>query len=119
PGDGQDADRLTDVRPLIERFAHPRVTVSCPADAVLLTAAYATALSAATAAALDNVERHAGPEARAWVLVEDTGTAVLVCIRDDGAGFADGRLAQAATAGRLGVSHSIMGRVREMGGTAS
>jgi signal transduction histidine kinase len=121
-GTGEDtsggADQPTDVRPLIERFGDPRVTVSCPADPVELPAASAAALSAATAAALDNVQRHAGPQARAWVLVEDTGAAVRISIRDDGAGFATGRLAQAASAGRLGVSHSIVGRVRELGGTA-
>jgi signal transduction histidine kinase len=116
--DATGAGHPTDVRPLIERFGDPRVTVSCPADAVLLPTASAAALSAATAAALDNVGRHAGPQARAWVLVEDTGAAVRISIRDDGPGFAAGRLAQAAATGRLGVSHSIVGRVREVGGTA-
>jgi signal transduction histidine kinase len=29
-----------------------------------------------------------------------------------------GRLAEAAAAGRLGVSHSIQGRVRDLGGSA-
>lgn len=108
-----------DLRQLIEEFSDPRVTVSCPATAVLLPAAAAQALSGATAAALDNVRRHAGPRARAWVLVEDLGKSVRVSIRDDGPGFASGRLARAAAAGRLGVSHSIVGRIRDAGGTAA
>lgn len=110
--------RPGDLREVIEGMADLRVIVSCPATAVLLPAAAMEALSGATAAALDNVRRHAGPQARAWVLVEDEGPVVRVSVRDDGAGFADGRLAQAAAAGRLGVSQSIIGRIRDAGGTA-
>lgn len=73
---------------------------------------------AAVAAALDNVARHAGPTARAWVLVEDEAGAVTVTIRDDGAGMPAGRLAAARSEGRLGVAHSIVGRLRALGGDA-
>jgi signal transduction histidine kinase len=107
-----------DVRGLIEPLANGQISVACPATAVLLTPAAARALGAATAAAVDNVRKHAGESARGWVLVEDEGTAVRVSVRDDGRGFGTGRLAAAATAGRLGVSQSIVGRVREVGGTA-
>lgn len=110
---------LLDVRSLIGPLADARITVSCPATPVLLPAVTATALSGAVAAALDNVARHAGPDARAWVLLEDEERHVTVSVRDDGAGFSEGRLAVAAAEGRLGVSHSIVGRVREAGGTAS
>jgi signal transduction histidine kinase len=109
---------LLDVRSLVEPLADARITVSCPATPVLLPAVVATALSGAVAAALDNVVRHAGPEARAWVLVEDESRDVCVSVRDDGAGFGDGRLAEAVAEGRLGVSHSIVGRLREVGGSA-
>jgi signal transduction histidine kinase len=111
-------DEPVDLRELIEPFADPQVTVSCPASPVPLPAAAAAALSGATAAALDNVRQHAGPDAHAWVLVEDAGDTVRVSIRDNGIGFADDRLAKATAAGRLGVSHSIVGRLREVGGTA-
>lgn len=111
-------DQPVDLRELIERFGDPQVTVSCPASAVPLPASAATALSGATAAALDNVRQHAGADAHAWVLVEDVGETVRVSVRDNGIGFADGRLAKATAAGRLGVSHSIVGRLREVGGTA-
>jgi signal transduction histidine kinase len=110
---------LLDVRTLLEPFASSEISVSCPATAVLLTKTTALAVAAATSEALDNVRRHASPGARAWVLVEDEGPAVTVSIRDDGQGFAAGRLAEAARSGRLGVSHSIVGRMREAGGTAS
>ena len=43
---------------------------------------------------------------------------VTVTIRDDGPGIPDGRLAEAAAAGRLGVSQSIRGRLRDLGGSA-
>ena len=60
-----------------------------------------------------------GPEARAWVLADDDGLAVTVTVRDDGIGFAHDRLAEAASAGRLGVAQAIVGRLRDVGGEAS
>lgn len=117
--DDDPGQRLLDIRGLLEPLAGSQISVSCPATAVLLTKTAALALAAATSEALDNVRLHAPGDARAWVLVEDEGTAVTVSIRDDGPGFAPGRLAQAASSGRLGVSHSIIGRMREAGGTAS
>jgi signal transduction histidine kinase len=108
-----------DVRALLQPLAGERVTVSCPADAVLLPAAGARAIAAATGQALDNVARHAGSGARSWVLVEDEPGAVLVSVRDDGAGFPPGRLAQAARDGRIGVAQAIVGRLRDVGGEAS
>jgi len=41
-----------------------------------------------------------------------------VTIRDDGPGMAEGRLAEAAADGRLGVSQAIRGRIRDLGGSA-
>jgi signal transduction histidine kinase len=113
------ADGQLDLRALVTPFGGVRVTVSCPATAVLLAEDKAGALAGAAAAALDNVRRHAGPDARAWLLVEDEGTHVEVSVRDDGSGFAASRLAEAEAAGRLGVPHSIIGRLRAVGGTAS
>jgi signal transduction histidine kinase len=113
------ADGQLDLRALLAPFGGVQVTVSCPATAVLLPEDKAEALAGSAAAALDNVRRHAGPDARAWVLVEDEGTRVQVSVRDDGNGFAAKRLAEAAADGRLGVPHSIIGRLRAVGGTAS
>ena len=96
-----------------------RVTVSVPAQAVLLDRSAAAEVTAAMRAALDNVRRHCGERTRAWVLVEDEPGLVRVTIRDDGQGFPDGRLAEAAAAGRLGVTHSIRGRLRDLGGSAT
>lgn len=107
-----------DLRELLEPLAGERVTVSCPATAVLLADATARTLAAAAGAALDNVRQHAGPDARAWVLVDDADAAVAVSVRDNGAGFETGRLAQAERRGRLGVAQSIVGRLHDLGGEA-
>ncbi|SCG36420.1 Signal transduction histidine kinase [Micromonospora echinaurantiaca] len=103
-----------DLRALLGRYASATVSLSAPATPVPLPGPVARELAAATAAALDNVERHA--DGRAWVLVEDEGATVTVSVRDEGPGFPDGRLAEAAAQGRLGVARSIRGRLADLGG---
>jgi signal transduction histidine kinase len=85
---------------------------------VELPGAVAAELVAVVAACLDNVGRHVGPDARAWVLLEGFADRVEVSVRDEGPGIPDGRLEQAAIDGRLGVRESILGRVADLGGTA-
>ncbi|MER7543870.1 DUF5931 domain-containing protein [Spirillospora sp. NPDC127506] len=110
--DGGEAD----LRPLLTAHASTSVTVSTPATEVRLPAHAAREVAAAVAAALDNVARHCGDGARAWVLLEDGGGEVTVSVRDDGPGMPAGRLDEAAAAGRLGVAQSIRGRVADLGG---
>ncbi|MFJ9519706.1 MacS family sensor histidine kinase [Kitasatospora sp. NPDC101801] len=112
--DGGEQDLL----PLLGRYADDRITLSSPASPVRLPARVAAELSAAVGAAVDNVRRHAGGSARAWILVEDEPGTVTVSIRDDGPGYPVGRLAEAERAGRLGVSQSIRGRLLDLGGSA-
>ncbi|MEV4616897.1 DUF5931 domain-containing protein [Kitasatospora sp. NPDC049258] len=112
------AAELQDLRQLLTPYADDRITVSAPATAVLLAGAVAAELAAAVGAAVDNVRKHAGPAARAWILVEDEPEAVTVSVRDDGPGFGTGRLGEAERAGRLGVSQSIRGRLLDLGGSA-
>ena len=109
----------TDVGALLRQRASDRVAVSLPADPVLLETRVAGELCAAVANALDNVAAHAGPDARAYILLEDLGDAVTVSVRDDGVGIPAGRLAEAAGEGRVGVSKSIVGRMKWLGGTAT
>ncbi|GAA1192084.1 signal transduction histidine kinase [Kitasatospora gansuensis] len=111
-------DGEQDLLPLLGRYTDDRITLSAPATPVRLPGQAATELSAAVGAAVDNVRRHAGGSARAWILVEDEPEAVTVSIRDDGPGYPAGRLAEAERAGRLGVSQSIRGRLLDLGGTA-
>ena len=108
-----------DLRALVLPVQSDQVTVSAPAQSVRLEKVAAGELAAAIRAALDNVRRHCGERTRAWVLVEDEPGLVTVTVRDDGPGIPAGRLAEAAAAGRLGVSHSICGRLRELGGDAT
>ncbi|WP_370287556.1 MacS family sensor histidine kinase [Nocardioides sp.] len=95
------------------------VQVGVPAGAVLLPAEVTAELTAVVAACLDNVRRHVGEHAPAWVLLDDLGDEVEVSVRDAGPGIAPGRLEDAERQGRLGVSESIRGRVRDLGGRAS
>ena len=135
------SDGLVDVRDLLSAevsranradgaapSASLRVHLSAPAEPVLLPDGTARELVAAAVAALSNVSAHVGADAEAWVLVEDEiggtdggtdGGAVLVTVRDDGPGIADGRLAEAAGQGRLGVAQSIVGRLGDLGGHAT
>lgn len=106
-----------DLRELLRRAESVRVSVSAPATPVTLPARTADELAAAVLAALDNVERHCPEGTRAWVLVEDEGDAVTVSVRDEGPGIEPGRLERARSEGRLGVAQSVLGRVRDLGGT--
>jgi signal transduction histidine kinase len=108
-----------DLRALVLPIESDQVTVSAPAQSVRLEKAAAGELAAAIRAAVDNVRRHCGERTRAWVLIEDEPGLVTVTVRDDGPGIAAGRLTEAAAAGRLGVSHSICGRLRDLGGSAT
>jgi signal transduction histidine kinase len=109
---------VTDLGALLRGYASDRVAVSLPAAAVYLDARVADEVLAATVNVLTNVERHAGPGAKAYVLLEDLGGSVVVSIRDDGPGIPAGRLAEAENEGRVGVSKSIRGRMQALGGDA-
>ncbi|MFE1290129.1 MacS family sensor histidine kinase [Streptomyces sp. NPDC058751] len=116
--DEEDPAGPLDLRALLAPYATARVTLSEPGAPVPLGPSAAREVAAAVGAALDNVRRHVGEEARAWILVEDEPDAVIVTVRDDGPGIPEGRLAQAEGEGRLGVALSIRGRLRDLGGTA-
>jgi signal transduction histidine kinase len=108
-----------DLRQVLAAHASTRVSLATPAHPVPMPNATAEELSLAVAAALSNVWRHCGPQARAWVLVEVEGGWATVTVRDDGPGIPAGRLDEAAASGRLGVVQSIRGRVRDLGGTVT
>lgn len=114
PRDGATSD----IAAMLRRRASDRVSVSVPAEPVLLESSVAEEFFAAVTNALDNVEAHAGPEARAYVLLEDLGATVTVSVRDDGIGIPEGRLEKAVVEGRVGVAKSIVGRMNWLGGRA-
>lgn len=113
-----DDDGPVDLRALLAPYAAAKVSFAEPGAPVPLPVDAARELAAAVGAALDNVRRHAGEDARAWILVEDEPGEVVVTVRDDGPGIPEGRLAQAEGEGRLGVALSIRGRLRDLGGSA-
>ena len=114
PGSTDDVD-LGDT---LDTMAGNRVNVSAPGQPVWVSPRVAHEVDSAVRAALDNTVLHAGAEARSWVLVEEDGDDVLVSVRDDGRGIPTGRLEEADDEGRMGVSKSICGRVRALGGRA-
>ena len=115
----QDGDSETvDLRALLRRRESDGVSLSLPGTPVPLERRVANELDAAVGNALDNVRSHAGPGARAFVLLEDLGDSVTVSIRDDGAGIGGGRLQEAESQGRMGISKSIVGRMASLGGKA-
>lgn len=114
-GGGADED----LRGPLQALAAPAVEVATPAQAVKLPSGIATEVVAAVRAALDNVRKHAGADARAWILLEDEQDGVRVSVRDDGVGFPPERPAEAAEAGRLGIAQSMRGRIADCGGTTT
>ncbi|MFC4059786.1 MacS family sensor histidine kinase [Planomonospora corallina] len=108
-----------DLCALLRGHASGTVTVSTPAAPLTLPARTARELAAAVGAALDNVVRHCGERAPAWVFAESDGGTVTVTVRDEGPGIPEGRLERAAAEGRLGVAQSIRGRIAELGGTVT
>jgi signal transduction histidine kinase len=106
-----------DLAAALRVLASSRVTVSTPAHPVELPAHTVDELVAVVSAALANVALHVGPDAPAWVLLEDVADGVEISVRDEGPGIPEGRLAAAEAEGRLGVARSMRGRVRDLGGT--
>jgi signal transduction histidine kinase len=112
-----DVHGRRDLAAALRVLASARVTVSTPAHPVELPAQVVDELVAVAGAALANVALHVGPDAPAWVLLEDMGDGVEISVRDEGQGIPDGRLDAAEAEGRLGVARSMRGRVLDLGGT--
>ena len=112
-------DEAVDLAAALSRLDRPAsVTVATPGTEVLLPAPTAAELVAVVTACLDNVRRHVGEDAPAWVLLEAFPDSVELSVRDEGPGIPPGRLEEAAAEGRLGVAESICGRVADLGGRA-
>ncbi|WP_231123860.1 MacS family sensor histidine kinase [Nocardioides sambongensis] len=115
PGEPVEVDLASALGALAARR---RVEAALPGRPVMLPSEPAGELLAAVGACLDNVARHVGEDAPAWILLEDLGAEVVVTVRDEGPGIPEGRLDAAEADGRLGVSGSIRGRLRDLGGEA-
>lgn len=107
-----------DLVQLLSAMQSARVHVAVPGTPATMPAQKADEVAAAVQAALSNVRHHVGPEADAWVLLEELDDRWVVSVRDAGPGIPEGRLEVSASEGRLGVQQSIVGRLRDLGGTA-
>lgn len=110
-----EADLVSLLGPFESR---PEVTVVTPAHPVTVPTVVGAEIAAAVAACLDNVARHVGEDAPAWVLLDTGRDRIEISVRDDGPGIPAGRLVRAEQEGRLGVAESIRGRIEALGGTA-
>lgn len=108
----------TDLVAAVGALATAQVTVATPGGRIELPSTFVDPVVAVVRACLSNVSVHVGEGAPAWVLLERDGDAIVVSVRDDGPGIAEGRLEEAAEGGRLGVASSIRGRIAELGGHA-
>jgi signal transduction histidine kinase len=113
------ADGNADLGARLKVLETDRVAVSAPATPVLVPADTATELTAAVRETLINVEKHAGEGAKAWVLLEDLGSEIVVSVRDDGIGIPPGRVDEAEREGRMGIAQSLRGRVAALGGSVN
>lgn len=118
--DGPDLTRvdLSAALGALEARPSPRVQVTTPGGPVMMSADRVEEVVALVRACLHNISEHVAAEATAWILLEDLGERVVVTVRDDGPGIPEGRLEEAAAAGRLGVLESIRGRAGGLGGAA-
>jgi signal transduction histidine kinase len=110
-------DGTADLAARLRLLATGRAEVSVPATAVPLPVSMTGELESVVREALANVARHAGPEARAWVLLEDLGSEIVISVRDDGVGITPNRIEEAEGEGRMGIARSMRGRVSDLGGT--
>lgn len=107
-----------DLRTTLRQATEGAAQIVGPAEPVLLARRPAAEMVAAVEAALDNVRKHAGDQAQAWVLIDEAGENIVVTVRDDGVGVSEDRISAASSRGRLGVSSSIRGRLEDLGGSA-
>ncbi len=112
-------DGPVDLRAVLQVPATGMATLVCPPDPVDIDPVRAREVVAAVEAALDNVRKHAGEGARAWVLIDDLGADLVVTVRDNGVGVSEAVIEEAAARGRIGISSSIQGRVEDLGGRAT
>src|SRR5262245_7251537 len=115
-GPGSHEPGTCDLVEVLGAYSSATVALVTPAQPIRVPAQVGAELAKAVGSALDNVTVHCPPGTQAWVVVEDEGVPLVLPVRDSGPGIPDGRLDEAEAAGRLGISQSIRGRVRELGG---
>ena len=111
-------ERRVDITAMLDAMSTDRVTVSRMAGSITMPLADALEVRAAVAQVLLNSELHAGADAQVWMLLEEGDGEFMISVRDNGVGMSREQVQQAIDAGRLGIRESIIGRIKELGGTA-
>jgi signal transduction histidine kinase len=88
------------------------------AERVMVSSREALEIDAVVTEILANVAKHAGPAARAWVLLEHEGRELIISLRDNGVGAKAEDITKAGDRGHIGVRDSVLGRIRDLGGQA-
>lgn len=117
PDVGPDVDAANLSR-LLDAHANESVSIATMADDVSLPAHRAAEIDAVVTEVLNNVDKHAGMGAHAWLLVEREADELVLSIRDNGVGATAEQMDGAFERGRLGVRESIRGRIASLGGQA-
>ena len=117
---GDDAEsRLVDLAAALDKYQSARVTVSTMAGQVMVPRPVVDEVEATLTEALTNVDRHAGPDASAWVLLDqESDDEVILWVRDNGVGMDADAVTDASDRGRLGIRDSIVGRMSSLHGSA-
>ncbi len=116
----EPADSPTvDLAAALDKYESATVTVSTMAGQVWMDRRMVDEVEATLSEALKNVEKHAGPDAQAWVLLDqETDDEVILFVRDNGVGMTAASVSEAARRGRMGIQDSIVGRMAAIGGSA-
>ena len=114
-----EPDSLVDLAAALDKYQSARVTVSTMAGTVMVPRNVVDEVEATLLEALTNVERHAGPDASAWVLLDqESDDEVILWVRDNGVGMSADAVTDASERGRLGIRDSIVGRMAALQGSA-
>lgn len=108
---------LADLVATVAAHESGQVTVSAMAGELLAPARTVEEIDKAVAEVISNVGLHAGDGAHCWILLEEENGTIVVSERDNGTGMAPEQAVGAAAAGRMGITHSITGRIQALGGS--
>ncbi len=110
---------LVDLAAALDKYQGARVTVSTMAGEVMVPRFVVDEVEATLVEVLNNVDRHAGPDAAVWVLLDqEMDDEVILWVRDNGIGMAPETVLEASKRGRLGIRDSIVGRMSSLHGSA-
>lgn len=115
----EEETALVDLAAALDKYQSARVTVSTMAGQVIVPRLVVDEVEATLVEALKNVEKHAGENAQAWVLLDqEADDEVILWVRDNGAGMSADQVTDASIRGRMGIKDSIVGRMSALGGSA-